>query len=245
MTENPKKPKSWLSAAALALLLAVGTPSIAMARNADPATPVSREAVVVSEPLPTETQNSEDSQMYTTMMSEQRVGPAERPQGGREKAKERVETLRAERNVTTSADKRQKVCENRKNGLQTKFTRIATNSQRFQSRIDDVYAKALVYQTDKAITSPELIDLIAAADDAKTQAGVSVLALQDAKPTTLDCKNVDVATDVASFKESAVQARDDLKTYKQAVLDVLKSLKAATVNSEETVENEPETEGVN
>lgn len=226
MILKPQKRKSLFSAATLAVLLAVGTPSIVLAQNHRQGGP-ERQAVVASESIEVEQGTAEENMMRTTTVSDDSTEKQDSANRGREKAKVKVETLRADKGAQVSAEKREQACEKRKNGLQTKFAAISKNSIAFQTRIDDIYAKSLAFQTSNSVASEELTALVAAADDAKTQASVSVGALQLAETTTVDCKNVDVATDVAAFKESALQARDDLKTYKQAVKDVIKALKTA------------------
>lgn len=123
-----------------------------------------------------------------------------------------------------------KVCEAHKQGLTSKFTVIARNSVSFQTRIDDVYAKALVYQSSKKINSTDITALIATADSAKVASATSIATLQAVIPT-IDCTNVTVAQDVATFKVAATQTRTNLKGYKAAVKAVLQALKSATDTS--------------
>jgi hypothetical protein len=127
---------------------------------------------------------------------------------------------------TALKERRQKRCENRKHGLETKVANIVNIAQKHKSRIDDVYAKALAYQKDKDITVENFDALVAAADSAKAQAQASVDALTGLKPT-IQCTSDTVATDVATFKAGAEQARTDLKTYRISVKAILTALKDA------------------
>ncbi|HSD55792.1 MAG TPA: hypothetical protein VLA92_01425 [Candidatus Saccharimonadales bacterium] len=123
-------------------------------------------------------------------------------------------------------ERRQKRCENRKHGLETKVANIVTVAQKHKTRIDEVYAKALAYQKDKNITVENFDTLATTADSAKSQAQASVDALTSLKPT-IQCDSETVATDVATFKAAAGQARADLKAYRASVKTMLTTLKAA------------------
>lgn len=244
MIQRTKKSKSFLSAAALALLLAVATPSIALAYHDGHS---SRGESTVTTQTDQSTSGSTDDRMtQTTTPGTGSDSPTDSTQHedqstqSREKARAEIKALRTEHNTKTTAEKREKVCESRKNGLKNKFANMSRNSVTYQARIDDIYAKSLAYQTTNSVTSDELTSLIAAADAAKAKATVSVTALQDAKTTIVDCKNTEVAANIAAFKTMASQARDDLKTYRQAVKDVLQSLikssKVKTQSNETKVE---------
>jgi hypothetical protein len=134
---------------------------------------------------------------------------------------------------------RQKVCEAHKQGLTNKFTVMSSNSLSYQGRIDDVFDKALAYQTSKSVTSTELTALIATANTAKTASATSVANLKALSPT-LDCNNVSVVQDVATFKTAASQARTDLNAYKAAVKAVIQVLKTATTTSTPKTTSTPE-----
>ncbi len=139
-----------------------------------------------------------------------------------------VAELKKEDKSTRTDAERTKVCEVHKQGLTTKFTVIARNSASFQTRIDDVYTKAMAYQTSNKISTTDLTALIVAADSARATSATSVANLQNVTPPSIDCNNASVAQDVATFKVAATQTRTDLKAYKAAVKAVLQALKAAT-----------------
>ncbi|MEO8104730.1 MAG: hypothetical protein ABI602_00125 [Candidatus Saccharibacteria bacterium] len=138
-----------------------------------------------------------------------------------------VAELKKDIKSTHTEAERTKVCEVHKKGLTSKFSVIARNSDSFQTRINDVYTKALAFQTSKNITSTELSALIATADSAKLASATSILNLQAVTPT-MDCNNITVAQDVATFKVATTQTRTNLKAYKAAVKAVLQALKSAT-----------------
>ena len=218
MIKTSQKYKSLLPGAALALLIVVGSPSIATARPGSD----DRETVT--------TAVTDDSQMATSGAP---VAETETETGQREELRSRgeakVKALRAERKTDTTPQKREKICDGRKNGLETKFASITRNAERYQDRVDGVFNKLPA----TAMTSaPAEYD---AALKAQAKAIISVRALGDIKASTLiDCKNLNVANEVATFKTAAATARTDLKAYKMSVKDVLKALKTTTVKPAET-----------
>jgi len=99
------------------------------------------------------------------------------------KGKDMVAELQKEHKSTKTDTERQKVCEVHKQGLTNKFTVITRNSQSYQTRIDDVYTKALAFQTSKSISSTDLTALIATADAAKLTSATSIANLKALAPT--------------------------------------------------------------
>lgn len=233
MIKTILKQSSIMPAIALALLIVIGSPSIASARPGND----SREANVSTNQMATTdgATVADDSQMSTTNVG---TAPAktetesERRESVKASGEARVKQLRAERKTNTTAEKREKVCETRKNGLETKFASLTRNAVRYQAKVDGVFNK--LPMTAEASAPEEF----AAAVLAKEKSEASVKALGEVKlATTVDCKNTNVAAQVASFKVAASTARDDLKDYKMAVKDVLKALKSATPKPAESAES--------
>ncbi len=125
-----------------------------------------------------------------------------------------------------SQEERKKICESHKDGLTNKFSHIATNSSRIQTRIDDVFAKALAFQQTSTTQVTNFDPLVAAAKTAQTNSADSITALKAVTPS-LDCNSTSVASDVATFKTAAKQARDNLKAYKASVRAILQALETA------------------
>lgn len=228
-----QKYSSLMPAAALALLIVVGSPSVATARSGTD----SREASVpTNQTVTSETRPVyDDSQMSTTSGPAHSESETESENGRRESVRvsgeARVKQLRAERKMNTSAEKREKVCDSRKNGLETKFASISRNAVRYQAKVDGVFSKLPTSAVSKVPAE------YSAAVAAKAKSEASVKVLGDIKlSTAVDCKNPDVADQVATFKAAASTARDDLKDYKMAAKDVLKALKTATPKSTESSE---------
>lgn len=128
-----------------------------------------------------------------------------------------------------SQAERQKKCESRQQGLNTKFDHIISNSQRIQTHISDVLDKAVKYQQTNNVTIDSA--LVPAAQAAKAKSADSISALQATKPS-IDCSNPSVADEVATFKTAAQSTRDSLKAYRDSVKAVLQALENAKAPAE-------------
>ncbi len=142
-----------------------------------------------------------------------------------------VADMKKQEGKPKTTEQRQKVCEAHKQGLSNKFSHLVTNSQKIQTKIDGIYAKALAFQQSSGATPTGFADLVATADTAKANAAASIANLQTITPT-IDCNSTSVASDVATFKAAAQQTRDNLKAYKTAVKAVLKALQTTKTSTE-------------
>lgn len=143
-----------------------------------------------------------------------------------QQGKDMVTALKKERKSSQTDAQRTQKCEAHKQGLTTKFDHIVTNSQSYQNKITDILNKAVAYQQANNVTVTNFDSLVASATAAQGAAADSITALQSVKPS-LDCNNVSVAQDVATFKAAAEKTRTALKAYKTAVKAVLQALEAA------------------
>lgn len=131
--------------------------------------------------------------------------------------------MRKQHKANKTDAQRQKFCQAHKQGLTQKFSSITANSQKIQTRIDGIYSKALAYQVANNLQPANFDTLVATADSAKAASSASITALQAVTPT-IDCASTTTASDVATFKAAAQQARDNLKAYRSAVKAVVKAL---------------------
>lgn len=134
---------------------------------------------------------------------------------------------------TKTPEQRQKVCEAHKDGLVNKFQHIDGNSQAIQDRINDVLVKAQTYKTSHNLQPANFDALVASAEAAKATSTQSIAAMKTVEPS-LDCNNMSVASDVATFKAATQQTRDSLKSYRTAVKAVLHSLEVEKAETEHT-----------
>ena len=122
-----------------------------------------------------------------------------------------------------TAEQRKKNCTAAKDGLEKKLSNLGKNAAKYKTRVDNVFTKAQNYQKNNNVTVDNWDALVTAATDAQTKAAASVAALQSLD-VNLDCSASNVADNVATFRTAAKQARDDLKSYKMAVKDLVKAL---------------------
>lgn len=150
----------------------------------------------------------------------------------RKKADDHLSDMRKDRKSQLTATERQNRCEDHKNGLNTKFDRIVRNSKKIQARIDEIFTKTKAYQQSSRLNPADYDSLVASATTAQSDSQASISALEALKPT-LDCTSATVASDIATFKEAAKTARDNLKTYRTDVKAVIKALKDAQPTTQE------------
>lgn len=146
----------------------------------------------------------------------------------KQKGEERIAELREKNKAfrTRTADDRKKFCESHKQGLTTKFAKITGNSEKIQTRIDGIFAKAQAYKQAKNLTPDNYDALVAAATSAQAASSTSIATLKTLTPT-LDCASSTNAADISAFKSAAEDTRDKLKGYRAAVKNVLKALQIA------------------
>lgn len=223
------------SAATLTMLLVVGSPAVAFARGSEPeAVSTTATGTTTSSSTAGETTHTEAG--ATTSSSTSDDSAMSQTKSG---SPHQESTAKSHGVVKTDAE-RQKTCEERKTGLDSKFASITRNSQAYQSRIDDVYTKVLAYQVSSKLNPTGFADLTTAANAAKATAHKSVAALAAASPA-VDCTSKSVAGSVADFKKLAATARTDLKTYKMAVKAVVKSLRDSKPKATTTTTTNTET----
>jgi hypothetical protein len=134
-----------------------------------------------------------------------------------------VQEMKDKNEQKTSDSKKRQNCDTEKGGIKTKTATLGTNASRYLEKLDAALQRAEAYQQTKHLTVADWDMLVATATTAQTNATASVAALK-ALNVTIDCTQPSVATQVATIKAAATQARTDLKAYKQAVIAVLKTL---------------------
>ncbi|MEO7364669.1 MAG: hypothetical protein ABIV43_04170 [Candidatus Saccharimonadales bacterium] len=143
----------------------------------------------------------------------------------RDKAEQKMADMRA-RHSQHSAESRQKFCNMNKDKLTGRFNGLQTSATAIQTHIDSVYVKVQTFVADKQLTVTDYDGLATSANVAKALAVTDIAALT---PPSLDCTSDTVATTVATYKESAIQLRTDLKAYRDAVKQLAKAVRAAAV----------------
>lgn len=139
----------------------------------------------------------------------------------------------AEKKDARTAEQKHKLCENHKNGINTRVKRLVISSQNTQKRIDKIFTKAQAYQKNNNLQPADYDSLLATAQAAQSASSDAVAALKAAAPT-VDCSNTQTSDSVAAFKTTAQQTREKLQVYRKAVKAVLQALQTAnTANKTE------------
>lgn len=125
-----------------------------------------------------------------------------------------------------SPAQRQQYCTAHKQGLEQKLTSLRTNALRFQTKIDNVLSQATSYQQTNNVQLSSYADLLSKAQTAQVASAAAVAALANLAPT-VDCNNTSAASDVATFKTAAEQARSVLMTYRDSVRSLATALAGA------------------
>jgi hypothetical protein len=123
-----------------------------------------------------------------------------------------------------TVEQRQNFCNMDKTGLTTKFNAIQTNAQRAEDKIGSVYTKAADFSNTHNLQPVDYAALTATVANDKTATDGAIAALVAPK---IDCTSTTVATDVATFKVAADQARTDLDAYRKDVRTLIVAIKTA------------------
>lgn len=153
----------------------------------------------------------------------------------REMAKEKVQQAQANHTEQTDAQ-RQKVCEVRKNNLTKRMSRAVTVANQHKANIDRIYEKVKNFYTTKKLNVTNYDELTAKVDTAQTAATDSITALKNLD-ISVDCTSQTAADSVASFREAVSSTRDSLKAYRQALVDLITSLKGASTSTSNSTDN--------
>jgi hypothetical protein len=156
---------------------------------------------------------------------------------------------RTEVKALQNSEKRKKACVARTHGMETKFNRIITNSERHHERIGSILTKAVSYQKEHNVSAENFDALVA---DASTKSAAAQQAIENLKAVEpkIDCNNNgQVAVLVNTFKTQAEATREALKAYKQSVKAVLQALikakEATTTEDSTSTDSNTTTEGTN
>jgi hypothetical protein len=152
----------------------------------------------------------------------------------REQARERAKELiseakdkRKEELKSTTDERRQKRCEARKTGIINRTDKLTSAAKRHLAKVDSVFAKVKAYKDSANLSVDNYDELVSKAASAQTTATASVEALESVQIKSIDCTPPTISDDIATFKAAVTQARNDLKTYRQAVKDVLSAVESA------------------
>lgn len=152
---------------------------------------------------------------------------AERFRAGANQLYEKNKTLHSEH---TQAQ-RQKACTARKANLARRMSNAVAQAKRHQAVFDKIYSRVKDFYAAKKLDVADYTALTAKADAAQSdsQAGIDALSALD---VNIDCTSQTVVTSVSAFREAVRNARDSIKTYRTALVDLINSLKGASTGTD-------------
>ena len=126
---------------------------------------------------------------------------------------------------------RQKSCEARKTSLDNRMSNAVRQAQKHKEVFDKIYTKVKDFYTTKNLNVSNYDTLTAAVDKAQADAAASITALQNLD-ISVDCTSQTVAGSVSTFQQAVKSTRDSLKTYRSALVDLIKALKGASTGTD-------------
>jgi chromosome segregation ATPase len=121
---------------------------------------------------------------------------------------------------------RVKVCDGRKTSINSRISRTENFASSHKEKLDAIYVKVKAFHDSKNLTVANYDQLVTAVDTAQADAAAKVAALK-AVNTTVDCANQNVADGLSAYRAALSETRDSLKTYRSALLDLMKAVREA------------------
>lgn len=164
--------------------------------------------------------------------AEQRQAEAEvKVTEAREAAEERRLEVKAE------------VCERRQERLTQMLPRLSTGATTVLERIDTVFDRVQGFYEDGQLTVADYDTKVEAIVSAQATASTLVSALSESVPT-IDCENMQLGVQLDTYRSATKDAREALKAYRAALVDLISALKAAAADqtSDNTTADDTTTE---
>lgn len=148
-----------------------------------------------------------------------------------ERTHDRMRAIKAQIEARKTEVKKQ-VCEQRQQRLQQRIPRLATSANVLKNNFDKIYTRVQGFYEKGQLTVSNYDALKAAVDAAQADAAVSVEALNDYK-FTLDCDNPDAGQKLDGFRQMAKLAKEDLKEYRRALVDLISAMRSASAEQKD------------
>lgn len=230
----------------LAVVLVVPFSGVASARqgNDDNTVAVSTE---------TENESEDTSSSEAEDANDDKMSAKDRVEKLRTEAKTEIESKRKNRE-TLSADKRMKVCENRKKAIENKLNAFNNAADKHLTKLDSIYVKIVAFQEEKQVVVSNIDALKAEADAQKLAATEAVTALKTVA-ADVDCSDPETAVTLGAVRDAAKATREALHDYRMALKNIVVAIAQAQSDDAETAEDatpeedtaatKPATEGAN
>lgn len=184
-------------------------------------------------PTPETSTNRSKVRSLEHSAEEAREAAKQKIESNKEKAKSAVEELKAKASGK-SAEARQKACDARKSSMETIMNNAGRFATKYKERFDTVFERAMSFKEENVLVVADYDSLVEAANTAGESVDAAVAALTDME-VTIDCTDPDsVATSLSTYKQGVVEARTALKSYRDAIKDVLKAVKTAAESEQST-----------
>lgn len=149
----------------------------------------------------------------------------------REDAQERRQRIQAEVEERRE-EVQQRVCEQRQERLQDIIPRLGTSAVRLRDVMDDIYDKVQGFYEDGPLTVENYDELADEVDSAQVDAHAAVEVVEDYE-FELDCEEPGVGQQLDGFRQAVTEAREELKSYRAALVELISSLRAEAADGEE------------
>lgn len=149
----------------------------------------------------------------------------ERVNAAKERAREKLleaKTKAEERKLTLQADK----CEDRKDKLKAAVPNLSKSIESLKTNLDKNYDRITLVAKSGKLTAINYDDLASAVDEAKAEAESSIK-LVDPAAVTVDCAATGLGTQLDSYRSTVKVARDSLKQYHKALVDLVSAMNAS------------------
>lgn len=131
---------------------------------------------------------------------------------------------------TQSQTHRQAACEARKAAISTRMTDAVSFATTHKAVFDKIYQRIQTFYTTKKLNVSNYDSLKSAVDTAQSNAQAQIEALKTLD-VNIDCSSQTVASSVSAFKQAVQSARDSLKAYRAALVNLINSLKGASTGT--------------
>lgn len=174
----------------------------------------------------------------------------ERGEVAKQQAEERREVIRVQveerrEEIRQKVEERKvviqkNVCERRITSLKRTMPRVSQGATSVKESLDTMYERVQGFYESGQLTVANYEELTALIDTEKAEAE-SAIELVDAAAFVPDCENETVGEQLDSYRLTVQAAKDELKAYRTALVQLINSLQSGVATSQEV---EADTEGV-
>lgn len=211
--------KTSLSLLAASLVLVLGVSTIVVAEDTIPRT---FENVPKVSPEDVERgKNLEDlREEISRRVSEKKQSAADKRQAIQQRVAEKKVEMNTER------------CERNQELIEKLIPKLATAATTHKRVLDTMYDRVVSFYENSTLTveASDYQQLIGAIEQARVDSELSIQVMQDAE-VIVDCQASGIGAQLSEYRTAVAQARASLASYRTALVELIKSLKAAPSQS--------------